>query len=146
MQKTLNIKVKYHTDIEPLQQIKIGDAIDIRSAKDVDLLWMQWTRIPLGFSCQLPDGYTALLIPRSSTFEKWGIIQTNSIGVIDSSYCGDDDEWVMPVIALRTDVHIKKGDRIGQFIIVPKMPTVQFDPVNTLGNKNRGGFGSTGVN
>lgn len=145
MNEPLTIKVKYHTDIDPLCQICIGDAIDVRAAEDVDLKFMQPTVISLGFSCQLPNGYFAMLLPRSSTFKKYGIIQTNSVGIIDESYCGNDDVWAMPVIALRTDVHISKNDRIGQFIILPKMPTVNLETVNDLGNENRGGFGSTGV-
>ena len=140
----LTIKVKYHTDIDPLQQITIGDAIDVRAAKDVHLLCMQYTKIPLGFSCKIPDGYTALLLPRSSTFEKYGIIQTNSIGCIDNSFAGDGDQWMMPVVALRTDVNIPKNTRIGQFLIIPKMPQVQFETVDSLGYKNRHGFGSSG--
>jgi dUTP pyrophosphatase len=140
----LTIKVKYHTDIDPLQQISIGDAIDVRTAKDIHLLCMQYTKIPLGFSCKIPDGYTALLLPRSSTFEKYGIIMTNSVGIIDNSFAGPNDIWCMPVIALRTDVNIPKNTRIGQFIIIPKMPQVQFGTVDSLGYKNRSGFGSTG--
>ena len=140
----LTIKVKYHTDIDPLQQIAIGDAIDVRAAKDIHLLCMQYTKIPLGFSCKIPDGYTALLFPRSSTFEKYGVIQANSLGCMDNSFCGDNDQWMMSVVALRTDVNIPKNARIGQFIIIPKMPRVQFETVDSLGYKNRGGFGSTG--
>ena len=143
---TCAINVKYHTDIEPLKQIAIGDAIDVRAARDIDLLYMENTKIPLGFSCQLPYGYCALLFPRSSTFDKFGIVQTNSFGLIDESFCGNDDEWMMPVIAMRTDVHIKKNDRIGQFIIIPKMPSVKFEAVDDLKNENRGGFGGTGTN
>lgn len=141
----LTIKVKYYTNIDPLQQITIGDAIDVRAAKNVHLLCMEHTHIPLGFSCKLPDGYFALLLPRSSTFDKYGIIMTNSIGVIDSTYCGDNDEWQMPVVALRTDVNIPKNERIGQFIIIPKMPTVNIETVDSLGYNCRGGFGSTGT-
>lgn len=144
MNEPLTIKVKYHTDIDPLQQIAIGDAIDVRAAEDVDLKFMQSTIIPLGFSCQLPEGYFALLLPRSSTFKRWGIIETNSCGLIDESFCGDGDQWGMPVVALRNDVHIKKNERIGQFIILPKMPTIQFETVDSLGNEDRGSFGSTG--
>lgn len=140
----LTIKVKYHTDIDPLEQISIGDAIDVRAAKDIHLLCMQYTKIPLGFSCKIPDGYTALLFPRSSTFEKYGITQANNLGCVDNSFCGDDDQWMMPVIALRTDVNIPKNTRIGQFIIIPKMPQVQFETVDSLGYRTRGGFGSTG--
>ena len=146
MSEPLIIKVKYHTDIDPLQQIEIGDAIDVRAAEDVDLKYMQSTIIPLGFSCQLPKGYFAMLLPRSSTFKRWGIIQTNSLGVIDESFNGPDDVWGMPVVALRNDVHINKNERIGQFIILPKMPTVQFETVDNLENENRKGFGHTGVN
>lgn len=145
MSEQLEIKVKYHTDIDPLKQIEVGDAIDVRAAEDVDLLFMQSKKIRLGFSCQLPDGYIALLSPRSSTFEKYGIIQVNSPGIIDNTFCGDDDEWCMPVVALRTNMHIPKNTRIGQFIIIPKMPKVNFPTVDTLGNKNRGSFGSTGT-
>lgn len=145
MNEPLTIKVKYHTDIDPLQQITIGDAIDVRAAKDIHLLCMQYTKIPLGFSCKIPDGYTALLFPRSSTFEKYGIVESNSVGIIDcESYCGDNDQWMMPVVALRTDVNIPKNTRIGQFIIIPKMPQVQFETVDSLGYRNRSGFGSTG--
>lgn len=146
MNEPLTIKVKYHTDIDPLQQIEIGDAIDVRAAEDIDLKFMQSTIIPLGFSCQLPKGYFALLLPRSSTFKRWGIIQNNSIGLIDESFSGPNDIWGMPVVALRNDVHIKKNERIGQFIILPKMPTVQFETVDYLENEDRGGFGSSGVN
>lgn len=145
MNEPLTIKVKYHTDIDPLQQIAIGDAIDVRAAEDVDLKYMQSAIVPLGFSCQLPKGYFALLLPRSSTFKRWGIIQNNSIGLIDESFSGPNDIWGMPVVALRNDVHIKKNERIGQFIILPKMPTVQFETVDDLENEDRKGFGSTGV-
>ena len=146
MSEPLTIKVKYHADIDPLQQIEIGDAIDVRAAEDVDLKFMEHKKISLGFSCELPEGYFAFLLPRSSTFERWGIIQTNSIGLIDNSFNGDNDVWQMPVIALRNDVHIKKNDRIGQFVIIHKSQLVNFISVNTLGNKDRNGFGSTGVN
>jgi len=143
--ETKTIKVKYHTDIDPLKQIAIGDAIDVRAAKDIDLKVFESTHIPLGFSCQLPKGYLALLFPRSSTFDKYGVIQTNSVGIIDESYCGNNDEWAMPVIAMRTDVHISKNERIGQFIILPKEMILGFITVDDLGNEDRGGFGSTGT-
>ena len=146
MNTPLTIKVKYNTDITPLQQISIGDAIDVRAAKDVDINYMEKAKIPLGFSCQLPKGYFALLMPRSSTCDKFGIIQSNSIGLIDESYCGNDDEWLMPVIGVRNDAHISKNDRIGQFIILPKMPQLNFETVDDLGNESRGGFGITGTN
>lgn len=140
----LTIEVKYHADIDPLKQIDIGDAIDVRAAEDIYLNFLQYAKIPLGFSCKIPDGYTALLLPRSSTFEKYGIIQTNSIGCIDNSFAGPGDIWCMPVIALRTDVNIPKNTRIGQFIIIPKMPQVQFKTSDLSEYEDRNGFGSTG--
>ena len=144
MSEILTIPVKYHADIDPLGQIKIGDAIDVRAAEDVDLLWMQSKKVSLGFSCKLPDGYLAILSARSSLFDNHGTILANGIGIIDNTYCGDNDIWRMNLIALRTDVHIKKNERIGQFILIKRMPTISFPTVNTLGNPDRGGFGSTG--
>ena len=138
------IDVKYHTDVDPMEQKTYGDGIDVRAATDVDLKYMQSAIIPLGFSCKLPKGYFALLMPRSSTFKKYGIIQTNGVGLIDETYCGNDDEWAMPVVALRTDVHIPKNERIGQFILIPKMPIISFNTVDNLQDESRGGFGSTG--
>lgn len=141
------IPVKYHSDIDELKQIEIGDAIDVRCAVDVELQSGEYAQIPLGFSCKLPSGYYALLIPRSSTFRKYGIIQTNSIGLIDESYCGDGDQWAMPVLCVRKEGRksvIRKNERIAQFVILPKMPKVEFERVETLGTEDRGGFGSTG--
>ena len=92
---------------------------------------------------QLPDGYEAIIAPRSSTFKKWGIIQANGIGIIDNSYCGDDDIWMMPVWSTR-EIHIPAGTRIAQFRIQKKQPVINFISVDSLGTKNRGGFGSTG--
>lgn len=140
----LNIKVKYHTDIDPLQQIAIGDAIDVRAAEDVDLKVFESKKVSLGFSCKLPDNYLAILSARSSLFDNHGVILTNGIGIIDNTYCGDNDIWRMELVALRTDVHIKKNERIGQFILKERMPKIIFEPVNTLGNKDRGGYGSSG--
>jgi dUTP pyrophosphatase len=105
----------------------------------------EFTLIPLGVSMKLPEGYEAHLAPRSSTFKKWGLLQTNGVGVIDESYCGDGDEWCMPVFATRA-VEIAKGDRICQFRIMQKMPPVEFVIVDHLTDENRGGFGSTGAN
>jgi len=146
LNEPLYIKVKYLADIDPLQQIKIGDAIDVRAAKDINLKYMESTHIPLGFACELPKGYLALLMPRSSTFDKYGIIQTNSIGLIDESYCGDNDEWAMPVVALRTDIHIPKNERIAQFLVIHKEEAMNILATTHLGNANRGGFGSSGRN
>ena len=139
----MKIKVKYHTDILPLEMNEKGDWIDLRAAQDMKV-WEGCSQlIPLGISVELPEGYEAHVAPRSSTFKNWGIIQTNSVGVIDNSYCGDNDIWMMPVYATRF-AEIKKNDRICQFRIVEKQPHLEFETVDHLGNEDRGGFGSTG--
>lgn len=138
------INVKYHADIDPLKQIDVGDAIDVRAAEDVDLNFMESKRVSLGFSCKLPDRYFAILSARSSLFKNHGVILTNGIGIIDNTYCGDNDIWCMELVALRTDVHIKKNERIGQFILVDRMGKTEFNTVSTLCNEDRGGYGTTG--
>lgn len=138
------IKIKYHADIDKIEQKDGGDWIDLRSAEDVELKAGEHRLIHLGVSMRLPKGYEAIVAPRSSSFKHYGILMTNSIGVIDGAYCGDDDEWLMSVYATR-DTSIKKNDRICQFRIVKNQPKVYFDEVNTLNRKSRGGFGSTGV-
>ena len=139
------IKVKYHTDILPLEINDKGDWIDLRAAEDMKLWAGHDYYIPLGISVELPEGYEAHIAPRSSAFKRWGIIQANSVGVIDNSYCGDNDIWMMPVYATRfTKIH--KNDRICQFRIVEKQPHLEFETVDHLGNEDRGGFGSTGRN
>ena len=139
----MKIKVKYHTDILPLEMNEKGDWVDLRAAQDMKLWEGCSYLIPLGISVELPDGYEAHVAPRSSTFKNWGIIQTNSVGVIDNSYCGDNDIWMMPVYATRF-AEIKKNDRICQFRIVEKQPHLEFETVDHLGNEDRGGFGITG--
>lgn len=143
-EEILNIDVKYHAAIDPLKQIKVGDAIDVRAAEDVDMEFLDVRRVPLGFSCKLPEGYMALLMPRSSLFSKYHVIQTNSVGCIDSSYCGNNDVWCMELVSLKARVHIPKNERIGQFLIVPKPPTAKFHTVDDLETEDRGGYGSTG--
>lgn len=139
------IKVLYHADIDRIKNIECGDWIDLRAAEDVYLEPGDFKLISLGVSMKLPKGYEAHIVPRSSTFKNWGIIQTNSVGIIDNSYCGDNDIWMMPVYATRkTTIH--KNDRICQFRIMKKMPNINFKIVEKLKGKNRGGFGSTGVN
>lgn len=137
------IKVRYHADIYPLEKTEAGDWIDLRVAEDVEMKAGEYKLIPLGVSMQLPPGYEALVIPRSSTFKHWGILQTNSCGLIDNSYCGDDDIWYFPALATR-DVLIEKNSRICQFRIQKKMKNVNFETVNTLNNMNRGGLGHSG--
>lgn len=139
----MEILVKYHTDIHPLEKTEKGDWIDLRAAEDVELKAGESKCISLGVSMKLPDGYEALVIPRSSTFKHWGIIQTNHIGLIDNSYCGNGDIWMFPALATR-DVLIEKNSRICQFRIQRKMEDVDLKTVYVLDNVNRGGFGSSG--
>lgn len=140
-----NIKIKYFTDkIEKLTYIDgKSDWIDLRAAESVDLKKGEFKLIPLGVAMELPKGYEAHIVPRSSTFKNFGIIQTNHQGVIDSSYCGDNDEWKMPVYAMR-DTHIEVNDRICQFRIMENQPKIQFEEVKALTGVDRGGFGTTG--
>ena len=138
------IKIKYHSDeIEKIQPSDKGDWIDLRAAEDVTLWEGDFKIISLGVSMKLPDGYEAHIVPRSSTFKNWGILQTNGMGIIDNSYSGDNDVWGMPVYATR-NTSIKKGDRICQFRIVEKMKKPAIIEVESLGGTDRGGFGSTG--
>ena len=141
------IKIKYHTDeIEKLRYIDgKSDFIDLRAAEDVELKAGEFKLISLGVSMELPKGYEAHIVPRSSTFKTWGIIQTNSMGIVDESYRGDSDIWKMPVYATR-DTVIHKNDRICQFRIMEHQPTIEFEEVKHLDGEERGGFGITGKN
>ena len=121
-----------------------SDWIDLRAAEDVDLKKGEFRLIRLGVAMKLPDGYEAHVVPRSSTYKNFGIIQTNHMGVIDSSYCGDNDEWKYPALAMR-DTHISRGDRICQFRIMRNQPQIEFEETEHLDGSDRGGFGSTGV-
>ena len=137
------VKVKYLADIQKLERIKVGDLIDLRCAEDIDMKAGEYKLIPLGVAMQLPEGYKANVYPRSSTFKNYGILLANSVGQIDESYCGDNDQWMFPAYATR-DTHIGKNERICQFEIVRKQPEFDFVEVVTLGNEDRGGIGSTG--
>lgn len=138
------IKVKYFVSgLDPIQKISVGDWIDLRAGETVTLKKGDYYLIRLGVGMILPDGYEALVLPRSSTPYKFGIMVANSMGVIDNSYCGDADEWRFPAIAIR-DTTIKKGDRIAQFRIVENQPKLYFETVSNLKAKSRGGIGSTG--
>lgn len=139
------VKIKYHAPIEKIVANEKGDWIDLRAAETFKLKKGEFRIISLGISVQLPPGYEAHIVPRSSTFKKWHIIQTNGVGIIDNSYNGDNDIWGMPVLATEdTVIHI--DDRICQFRIVKKQPEIIFQKVDNLGNADRGGFGSTGTN
>lgn len=141
------IDVLYHnSDLIPINLLENGDWIDLRAAKEYKLFSGDFVLIDLGISVKLPEGYEAHIVPRSSTFKNWGIIQTNGIGIIDNSYCGENDIWMMPALATKgTDIHV--NDRICQFRIVKKMPNnIKINTVEHLNTQDRGGFGSTGKN
>lgn len=156
------IKIKYHADIDKIEKITIGDWIDLRAAEDVFIPTGEMKLISLGVSMKLPDGYEAHIVPRSSTFKKWGIVQTNHMGVVDNSYSGTNDIWKFPAYCLTgscvemvadgygracplVGTWIRKNDRICQFRIVKSQPPIEFVEVDELDDTDRGGFGSTGV-
>ncbi|MCR4779437.1 MAG: dUTP diphosphatase [Lachnospiraceae bacterium] len=141
------IRIKYLTDkIEKLRYIDgKSDWIDLRAAEEVELKKGEYKLIPLGICIELPKGYEAHIVPRSSTYKNFGLIQANHMGVVDESYCGDNDQWFVPMIAMRdTVVHI--NDRICQFRIMKHQPEIEFEETDHLEGKDRGGFGSTGKN
>lgn len=145
MIKETTIEIKYFTDqIDELEYIGgKSDWIDLRAAEDVSLKKGEFKLIPLGVAMKLPCGYEAHVIPRSSTFKNYGVLQTNSMGLIDESYSGNDDQWMFPALATRdTTIHV--NDRICQFRIVKHQPTIEFKRVQSLDADGRGGFGSTG--
>lgn len=141
------ITIKYFTDsIDRLTYIDgKSDWIDLRAAEDVTLKAGEFKLIPLGVAMKLPSGYEAHIVPRSSTFKNFGIIQTNHQGIVDETYCGDGDQWFFPAYALR-DTTIRVNDRICQFRIMEHQPTIRFDEVSALMDQDRGGIGSTGIN
>ncbi len=141
------ISIKYFTeDIEKLRYIDgKSDWIDLRAAEDITLKAGEFKLIPLGVAMKLPEGYEAHVVPRSSTFKNFGCLQVNSMGVIDASYSGDNDQWFWPALAMRdTEIHV--NDRICQFRIMKNQPTIRFEEVEHLDGPDRGGFGSTGKN
>lgn len=139
----MEIKIKYIRDVEPIKLLDCGDWIDLRAAEEIEIKAGEYKMIPLGVAMELPKGYEALMLPRSSTFKKYGVILANSMGVIDESYCGDTDEWMFLAYAVR-DTKIPKNERICQFRIMEHQPPVNITEVDFLGNKNRGGIGITG--
>lgn len=141
----MKIKIKYFTDeIDKIEKILTGDWCDLRAAETVSIKKGEFALIKLGVAMELPKGYEAHIVPRSSTFKNFGIIQTNGIGVIDNSYKGNTDIWRFPAYALR-DTTINVNDRICQFRIVENQPPIEFETVQTLEETDRGGFGSTGI-
>lgn len=142
--KAKQIKVKYLREgMDRIAPIKNGDWIDLRAGIDVMMKKGDFLLIPLGVAIQLPENTEALLIPRSSTFKKYGIIQANSVGLIDESYCGEQDEWMLPAYATK-DIVIPKNTRLCQFRIQEHQPLVKITEVGHLTGTSRGGFGSTG--
>ncbi|MCM3240345.1 dUTP diphosphatase [Heyndrickxia oleronia] len=141
----MQIKIKYFDEnLTRINKIVQGDWLDLRAAQTIEMKKDEFKLIPLGVAMEIPEGYEAHIVPRSSTFKNFGIIETNSMGVIDESYKGDNDQWFFPAYALR-DTVIEFNDRICQFRIMEKMPAVELIEVDSLGNENRGGLGSTGV-
>ncbi|GFP74894.1 dUTP diphosphatase [Clostridium fungisolvens] len=162
----MKIRIKYFEGATKLKKIEKGNWVDVYANKDVFIKVGERAMIPLGFALELPQGWEAHLAPRSSTFKTWGIIQTNSVGVVDDTYIGDNDQWHMPVYCLQgkhlekysevlsdeslcemesEGTWIKSGDKIGQFRIMEVMPELEFEEVESFGNSDRGGFGSTGL-
>jgi len=141
----LDLKVKYHVEgLEKIKKIEKGDWIDLRSAYDEEFKAGEWGFIDLGISVKIPKGYEAHIVPRSSTFKNWGLLQVNGMGIIDESYSGENDLWKMPVLATK-DTKINKNDRVCQFRLIEKMPQLRIIEVENMEDESRGGFGSTGV-
>ena len=162
----MKIRIKYFEGATKLKKIIEGNWIDVYANRDVFVKEGARAMVPLGFALELPKGWEAHIAPRSSTFKTWGIIQTNSVGVVDDTYIGDNDQWHMPVYCLEgkhdrdglevlevsplverecRGTWIKKGDKIGQFRIMEVMPEMEFEEVESFGNADRGGFGTTGI-
>lgn len=152
--ESLTIMIKYHADIEKIEKITVGDWIDLRVAEDVFIPYNTYKLVSLGVSMKLPEGYEAHVVPRSSTFKNFGIIQTNHIGIIDNSYSGTNDIWRFPAYCIepkntvngRQGTLLHKNDRICQFRIMKQQDPVVFEEVDVLDETDRGGFGSTGKN
>jgi dUTP pyrophosphatase len=143
----VKLRIKYHNkEIEKLTYIDgKSDWIDLRCAEETVFSTGDFKLVNLGISIALPEGYEALVVPRSSTFKTWGLLQTNSCGVIDETYCGDDDVWKWPAYATR-DTVLHVNDRICQFRILKHQPALLFEETEKLTGESRGGFGSTGTN
>lgn len=137
------IKIKYIRDIDKIERIAVGDWIDLRAAVTVFMKAGEYKMIPLGIAMELPKGYEALVAPRSSAFKKYRVLLANSIGIIDESYKGDNDEWNFLAYAVE-DTAILKNERICQFRIIKHQPRIKLLEVATLGNADRSGIGSTG--
>lgn len=145
MEEKQTLQIKYHVpELEKLRYIDgKSDWIDLRAAENVVMKKGEYRLISFGISVKIPEGYEAHIVPRSSTYKNFGLLQTNSYGVIDCSYCGENDIWRMPVLAMRdTEIHV--NDRIAQFRIMKNQPQIVFEEVGHMEGDDRGGFGSTG--
>lgn len=154
--KELEIKIKYFSANNSegeevnshlkIKEIEIGDWIDLfaSTGRTIEYRSGEHFLIPLGVAMELPSGYEAHILPRSSTFKKYGILMTNSMGIVDNSYCGNNDQWYFSAYAVK-DGMMNDGDRICQFRIVENQPDVKFVEVSELKNPDRNGFGSTGT-
>jgi dUTP pyrophosphatase len=141
----VQLKIKYHVDdLEKVKHVKGSDWLDLRCSEMTIMKQGEYKLIPLGISVELPRGYEANIVPRSSTFKNFGIIQANHFGVVDESYKGNNDKWYFSCIAMR-DTTINKNDRICQFRINKKQPLFDIIEVDDLENDDRGGLGSTGT-
>ena len=140
----MTMKVKYKEGVKPIVRAYDGEWFDLRAAKDYSLVKGDLLKIDLGVAIELPEGYEAIIRPRSSTAFEYGMLMACS-GVIDHMYCGDEDWWNFGAYVIRSG-QIKKNDRICQFRIQKQQPSVaelNIETVEHLGNRNRGGFGST---
>ena len=140
----LTVRIKIKDGLDGLLQAHVGEWYDLRAAETVTMRKGDYRRIPLGVAMELPKGYEAHILPRSSTFERYGIMLVNGAGIIDNAYSGDNDWWSFGAYAVR-DTVIRKNDRICQFRLMPVQPEIRFEQVDRLGNDDRGGFGSTGT-
>ena len=144
----MKLRIKYLQDATRMNKITKGNWIDVYAYEDTFVPEGERAMINLGFALELPKGWEGHLAPRSSTFKTWGVIQTNSVGVVDDTYIGDNDQWHMPVYCLQAKdengTWIRKGDKIGQFRVMEVMPEIEFEEVEFFNNIDRGGFGSTG--
>ena len=141
----MKVKVKYfNQNIDKLEKIAEGDLIDLRAAETVDIKAGEAKKVRLGVGMKLPEGYHAEVYPRSSLFKNFHVLLTNSVGVIDNCYCGDNDEWCAMLYATE-NTSIWENSKILQFRIVKNMESLEFEEVEHLDSKSRGGYGTTGV-
>lgn len=141
----MSLKIKYLDKTLPkLIKNKNGDCIDLYTSGDYLFKKGQSILVKLGVAMEIPEGYEAHIYPRSSTFKHHGLLLTNSVGIIDNSYCGDDDEWLALMYATRDGV-VKHGTRLVQFRLVENMPSIELEEVEHLGNNSRGGYGTSGL-